>query len=253
MAKIRVTKDGSLTHWGKFEPYGERSAFPSWEAFVEFNETQPCSNPACEKKLRRARSKFCSQCGIICKRFGDPRWKEPHPKEYKADILKAKDIIAFNLDNILILDFVSKVETLALQGNRKLGMEWQTWWAQIHLNLNKSRKYQKRDPYDILAELVGLYTFYDRTGCDEIKSEKMWYWLLAGIMLRGVKAQVRPRACSTRVHKFGKYIWAVFSVYFIKLGRASMQNDIRKQLREKQLNEAELNLPEDRKKGELEQ
>ena len=250
MAKIRVTKDGSLTHWGnKFEPYGKRSAFPSWQAFVEFNQSRECSSPACTKK-RRARAKYCALCSKFCTRFGDPRWRLPDRKEYRADLLLVKDVIDFNLDNIIVTDFVEKVSNLAYQGKQGMGIEWATWWSEIYDNFNKPAYQWKQTPLNLLTELVTLNSFYSRTGSQFIKSEKMWNYILASVFFRGVRNRLRPRASSKRSHKFGKYIFAVFGMYILKISMATDRNEIRKRIREQQLNEAVLKLPEDRERGE---
>jgi hypothetical protein len=242
MAKFQINKkSGAIRRW-KFEPYGTRGKFESWDDFVIFNETQDCNNPACTLK-RHGRGKHCRKCSLNCTKFGDPRWRAITPKHYRQYIDQAKEVIAFNPSNIVITDFIDKVTTIADQGKQGLPVEWAKWWADIHDNFNKSNHQYRNSPHKMLAYFVGAYIFYEKTRNEFIKTERMWHYLLADIALWGVKTNVKPKSSAKRMHRFGKYLWEIFSIYFIKIGRASMRNDNIKRIREQKLADAELKLP----------
>jgi hypothetical protein len=226
----------------KYVPYGLRGQFKSWDEYQEANMKLPCANPACTA-LRHNRSKYCASCSRYATMLGDARYRPVKIVQYKQYIDQAKEVIAFNPSNIMVTDFVDKWETLADQGRQELPIEYATWWAGIHKVIHNEDYRHRRDAKNQLAYFVGVYMFYSATGNEFIKNDKMWHFTLADVGLRKCKLAVRPKATGKRMQKFGKYLWGAFSLYWLKIAYATMANERHKQIRDKQLQEAELLLP----------
>lgn len=221
------------------------SPFKSWDEFVKHNETLPCFNPVCTK-LRHGRGKYCSICAMYSVYFGSPNYRTVKRVQYRNWEDKAMDMIQFNHSNVLVTDFCETLTTIVDHARQGLPVEWGDWFKYLHEILNYEGLFRKRSPEQYLAELAGVYCFYDETGNTYIKTERMWYWTLANIMLRGVKAKVRPRASAgRRMHKFGKAVWGIFAPYFLPVAHSTMRNENLKRIREQKLKEAELLLPEE--------
>jgi hypothetical protein len=226
----------------KFRPYGLAGEFKTWDEFEKYNKTQPCSNPACDA-LRHNRGKWCANCSHFGTAFGDGRYRPVKLEQYKPQLKIVEDVIEFNRDNIIITDHCDKWETLANHGKLGLNIEFSTWFAGIHGVLNHRSNIHKRDPRNYLSHFVAVYLMYHETGNELIKNENLWHYALADIALRRCKGLVRPKATGKRMIKFGVFLWGAFSLTWLKIARAVMDNEVKKRIREKKLAEAVLLLP----------
>ena len=247
--KMKVLKDGTSVRRYKWQPYSlSGSPWESWEIYESWNITQPCQNSACNN-LRSKRGKYCNQCGLHCTLLGDPRYRRVRLAKFKKETNIALEVIEFNIDNAVVVDFVDKITTIASQAKQGLNVEWREWMSSLYDyfdNYNRKDKGGKwgTHPIKILSRLVGAYIFYETTGGEIIKTEKMWHVLLADIVLYGMKKKLKPSVLSAyRVHRFGKYIWSLFALHMIKIGRAVIKNENDKKLRAKQLEDAEILIP----------
>lgn len=242
MPKLSVNKDGSIRRY-RYVPYSKSgSPFETWDEYQEWNETQPCINPACTRR-RYGRAKYCCVCTKYATAFGDPRYRPVKRKQYRKWEDLAKDMIRFNSSNILVTDFCDKLTTIVDHARQGFSVEYGSWYKHLHDIFNHHVHMHRRKPVQYLAELAGIYCFYSETANEFIKSERMWYWQLGTIMLTGVKGKVRPRATGKRTRKFGVSVWQIFSPYLLPVAHATHRNEVMKNERAKKIAEAKLNLP----------
>jgi hypothetical protein len=222
----------------KYEPYfTSGSKFNSWEEYVEWNEQQECSNPACTKKRYR-RGKFCAMCGKYCTAFGDPRWRRIKFKHYKPQTDLAVELIAYNMTNVVVVDFVERFLGIIDDAKHDRPVEWSKWLKCMDSDI---------DAHFILARFVGINILSMETHNDVIKSDKMFHYALADIALRGIKSKVRPPASTKRMHRFGRFLWDLFAVSWLKLARGAIKNERMKAMRKQELEQAVIQLPESRR------
>lgn len=229
------------------------SQFSSWEEYTAWNITQPCANKLCNR-LRCHRAKYCYLCSKYATAFGNPNYRRIERRQYREWEDRALDLIQFNSDNILVTNFTEKLLTIVDHANRGLTVEWGFWFKHLDGVLNHKWLNNRRSPEQYLAELAGVYCFYHETGSYYIKTDRMWHYTLADIMLRGAKGKVRPRTTAgKRMHRFGKAVWGIFSRDFLPVAKATMKNETLKKIREQELATAVLQLPEEenqKQKGE---
>ena len=228
----------------KIELYKDSgSPFNSWEEFVAWNETQPCMNPACTKK-RFHRAKYCPNCSRFASLLGDPRLRALKHTQWKPYADKAKEVIDYNLSNIIVTDFCDKLTTIVDHAKQGLPVEWASWFKHLDHVFNHNSLKKRRTPLKLLAEYAGVYMFYHETGSEFIKTERMWHYTLADITLRGVKQGLRrPWARGRAMGKFGRHVWQLFSRHFLPIARGTIRNEKLKEIREQKLAEAEAKVP----------
>ena len=222
------------------------SQFDSWDDFVKYNKTLPCSNPRCNR-LRHERSKWCMSCYQYASAFGDPELRSIRPKTFRVEVKGVLNLLDFNYGHPLVVDFIDKIVKICEDSEAGLPVEFGKYFKCIDFlfkHNNELRK--KRKPLDILVDWTAFYIFHKKTYNEYVKTDEQYYYMLADIPLYYVKAKLATHPTGLRMRKFGKACEEMFGIYWINLGNAVLQNEREEKARLETLNNAEFKLPVDR-------